>query len=84
MDHSAAMLHNSGVAQTLKGDAAGAAAVFVKSSLMHPGTLSWSLTHSVNPGIAAFQRPSGVQRHATLTPDRRPILTPLSREAVSC
>ena len=25
-----------------------------------------------------------VQRHATLTPDRRPILTPLSREAVSC
>ena len=71
MDHSAAMLHNSGVAQTLKGDAAGAAAVFVKSSLMHPGTLSWSLTHSVNPGIAAFQRPSGAQGMQMVLPDRQ-------------
>ena len=25
-----------------------------------------------------------VQRHATWTPDRRPILTPLSREPISC
>lgn len=60
-DHSAAMLHNSGIAQTLKGDDAGAAAAFARSSSTNPGALKWSTTHSVNPGIAAFARPSGVQ-----------------------
>jgi len=30
-----------------------------------------------------FASPNGVQQHATWTPDRRPILTPRSREAVS-
>jgi tetratricopeptide (TPR) repeat protein len=71
IDHSAAMLHNSGVAQTLKGDAAGAAAVFAKSSSTNPGALNWSLTHSVNPGIAAFQRLAGAQGMEVVLPDRQ-------------
>jgi hypothetical protein len=61
VDHSAAMLHNSGVAQTLNGDAAGAAQAFAKSTSANPGALNWSTTHSVNPGIAAFDRPTGIQ-----------------------
>ena len=34
--------------------------------------------------LSVLKHLEDVQRHATLTPDRRPILTPLSREAVSC
>jgi hypothetical protein len=60
-DKAAAMLHNAGVAQTLSGDIAGASERFVKSSTLNPSGLNWTVTHSANPGISAFQRPLGAQ-----------------------
>jgi Tc toxin complex TcA C-terminal TcB-binding domain len=60
-EKAAGMLYNSGAAQTLGGDAAGAAERFVQAASTNPFSLPWTVTHTTNPGIASFQRPVGVQ-----------------------
>jgi len=49
-------------------------------------TILWLLPVYCASRVALASRQDwiGVQRHATLTPKRRAILTPLSREPISC
>src|SRR5207244_11013424 len=70
-DKAAAMLHNAAVAQTLSGDDAGASQNLKQSASLNPAGLNWTVTHSMNPGIAAFDRPIGTQGLPLLVSDRK-------------
>jgi hypothetical protein len=70
-DKAAAMRHNAAVAQTLSGDDAGASQNLKQSASLNPAGLNWTVTHSMNPGIAAFDRPMGTQGLPLLVSDRK-------------
>lgn len=88
-DKAAAMLHNAAVAQTLRGDDAGAAQGLKQSASLNQADLNWTVTHSMNPGIAAIQRPAGTQGLPFLVSDRKgswaqfPVAQPPQSQTIS-